>query len=154
MKRQRKGDSELHYGDLLSSARSIAHLQDVRWVEEQLGLLGTLLPDLIAKLPRMKAALLLALVKDTQVESPACMQGNVQGTRSHAHSRKQAMQHNVVDHIQGRTACTGMPYNSRVRQCTYLLVEAYQSCVSGCKLKSSSAASGSSQDLKALNELI
>ena len=36
-------------------------------------MLGTLLPDLIAKLPKMKAALLLALVKDTQVESPACM---------------------------------------------------------------------------------
>ena len=49
------------------------HLQDVRWVEEQLGMLGTLLPDLIAKLPKMKAALLLALVKDTQVESSACM---------------------------------------------------------------------------------
>ncbi len=59
---------------MLSSARWIdVHLQDVRWVEEQLGMLGTLLPDLIAKLPKMKAALLLALVKDTQVESSACM---------------------------------------------------------------------------------
>ena len=42
-------------------------LQDVPWVEEQLSMLGTLLPDLTAKLPSMKAALLLALVKDTQV---------------------------------------------------------------------------------------
>ena len=42
-------------------------LQDVRWVEEQLFMLGTLLPDLIEKLPKMKAGLLLALVKDTEV---------------------------------------------------------------------------------------
>ena len=42
-------------------------LQDVPWVEEQLSMLGTLLPDLIAKLPKMKAALLVALVEDTQV---------------------------------------------------------------------------------------
>ncbi len=45
----------------------LAFLQDVQWVEEQLNVLGTLLPDLIAKLPYMKASLLLALVKDTQV---------------------------------------------------------------------------------------
>ncbi len=32
-------------------------------------MLGTLLPDLIMKLPKMKAGLLLALVKDTQVRS-------------------------------------------------------------------------------------
>ena len=37
-------------------------------MEEQLNVLGTLLPDLIAKLPQMKASLLLALVKDTQVQ--------------------------------------------------------------------------------------
>ncbi len=42
-------------------------MQDVRWVEEQLSMLGTLLPDLIMKLPKMKAGLLLALVKDTEV---------------------------------------------------------------------------------------
>lgn len=59
---------------MLGSAKlSDVHQQDVRWVEEQLGLLGTLLPDLIAKLPKMKAALLLALVKNTQVESSACL---------------------------------------------------------------------------------
>ena len=43
------------------------YMQDVRWVEEQLSMLGTLLPDLIMKLPKMKADLLLALVKDTEV---------------------------------------------------------------------------------------
>ena len=37
-------------------------------MEEQLNVLGTLLPDLIAKLPWMKASLLLALVEDTQVQ--------------------------------------------------------------------------------------
>ena len=42
-------------------------MQDVRWVEEQLTMLGTLLPDLIMKLPKMKAGLLLALVRDTEV---------------------------------------------------------------------------------------
>ena len=71
LERLRRGASNLHLNDLLSSGKLIdVHGQDVRWVEEQLGLLGTLLPDLIAKLPKMKAALLLALVKDTQVESP------------------------------------------------------------------------------------
>lgn len=47
---------------------TVGLLQDVQWVEEQLNVLGTLLPDLIAKLPQMKASLLLALVKDTQVQ--------------------------------------------------------------------------------------
>lgn len=37
--------------------RCMWRCQDVQWVEEQLSLLGTLLPDLVARLPRIKAAL-------------------------------------------------------------------------------------------------
>ncbi|BDA50236.1 hypothetical protein COCOBI_15-3650 [Coccomyxa sp. Obi] len=40
--------------------------KDVPWVEEQLTFLSDTLPDLVNKLSRMKAGLLLALVKDTQ----------------------------------------------------------------------------------------
>ena len=42
-------------------------LQDVPWVEEQLTFLSDTVPDLVNKLSRMKAGLLLALVRDTQV---------------------------------------------------------------------------------------
>jgi hypothetical protein len=54
--------------DLKAESIAFGLLQDVQWVEEQVKVLGTLLPDLIAKLPQMKASLLLALVKDTQVQ--------------------------------------------------------------------------------------
>ncbi len=47
-------------------------LQDVPWVEEQLMFLSDTLPDLVNKLNRMKAGLLLALVKDTQVCAHRC----------------------------------------------------------------------------------
>lgn len=56
------------------SLMPIYALQDVPWVEEQLRFLSDTLPDLVNKLSRMKAGLLLALVKDTQVFTPFSIQ--------------------------------------------------------------------------------
>ena len=53
---------------LRAESITVGLLQDMQWVEQQLNVLGALLPDLIAKLPQMKASLFLALVKDTQVQ--------------------------------------------------------------------------------------
>ncbi len=44
--------------------------QDVAWVDEQLAVLAVLLPDIVAKLGRMKADLVLALASDTQASFP------------------------------------------------------------------------------------
>ncbi len=44
--------------------------QDPEWVEEQLALLREMLPELLGKLERLKAALVLSLVSDTAVRLP------------------------------------------------------------------------------------
>ena len=41
--------------------------RDVGWVEEQLNVLRAVLPDMVGQVHRMKASLLLGLVRDTQV---------------------------------------------------------------------------------------
>ena len=46
-------------------ARELA--RDVGWVEEQLRVLRAVLPSLVGQVHRMKASLLLGLVRDTQV---------------------------------------------------------------------------------------
>ena len=50
--------------------------QDPEWVEEQLALLRDMLPELLGKLERLKASLVLQLVSDTAVRLPArCLHG-------------------------------------------------------------------------------
>lgn len=119
-------------------------------MEEQLRLLGTLLPDLIAKLPRMKAALLLALVKDTQVKSPACPLGNMQSACSCAQIRMQARQHGPNVHGQEGRAELHKWYIKML----YAQPSQLMSCVSGSMKDIYSAALACSQELKATDELI
>ncbi len=64
----------VHYG-LPVCVCALVRMQPMEEVESRLVQLGTLVPDMVNKLPRMRADIILKLIRDPKVRHSICVQG-------------------------------------------------------------------------------